>query len=127
MLKFELEQPGLQVEGHDLVWVTVNRGDTTAAPGEVVDLVRVARRAPPANLQDPSEPAPQVDTTPWQYEVPIDREVAAGTAHTARLPLTWGLEDGHYTADVQIQRGEHQVSADLFFKMESGRPAVDYG
>ena len=115
------------MEGHDLVWVTVNRGDTAAAPGEVVDVVQVARRAAPANLNDPSEPTPQVDTSPWQYEVPVEREVAPGTAHTARLPLTWGLDDGHYTADVQVQRGEHQVSAQLFFKMAYGAPELDYG
>jgi hypothetical protein len=126
-VRFELEMPGLRLEGHDLVWVTVNRGDVAAQPGAVVDVVRVARRPGPANLNDPSAPPEQVDTTPWQYEVPVDREVAPGTAHTARLSLTWGLEDGHYSAEVSIQRGEHQVKGELNFVMERGVPRIDTG
>jgi hypothetical protein len=113
-VRFDLEAPGLRLEGHDLVWVTVNHGEVAAEPGTVVDVVRVARRPVPGHEQ--------VDTTPWQYDVPNDREVAPGTAHTARLPLTWGLEDGAYSAEVSLQRGEHQVMAELKFVMDGGAP-----
>jgi hypothetical protein len=123
-LRFGLEVPGLRLDGHDLEWVTVNHGDRAAMPGEVVDVVKVFRRPAPVNTEWNEQPAP-VDPTPWQYEVPVDREVAPGTAHTARLALNWGLEDGHYGAHVDVQRGEHQVSGDLFFVMKSGSPDID--
>ena len=125
-VRFELERPGLTIEGQDLVWITANHGDTAAEPGDVVDTVLVTRRPAPVNLQDPSDEPEQVDTTPWQYDVPVDREVAPDTAHTARLSLTWGLPDGYYTAQVWLQRGEYQVMGELYFRMSNGYPHVDY-
>jgi hypothetical protein len=116
-VRFDLEAPGLRLEGHDLVWVTVNHGEVAAEPGTEVDVVRVARHPVHGNET--------VDTTPWQYEVPIDREVAPGTAHTARLPLTWGLEDGHYSAELSVQRGEHQIISELKFVMDGGAPRLE--
>lgn len=125
-LRFELEMQSFRIEGRDLVWVTVNRGDRAAMPGEVVDVVKVYRRPAPVDVRWREEPE-HVDPTPWQYDVPIDREVEPGTAHTARLSLTWGLEDGHYGAHLDIQKGAHGVEAEMFFVMQGGTPALDIG
>jgi len=117
-LRFELESPGLQLEGRNLVWVTVNRGDIVAQPGEAVDTVQVFRRPAPVDVRWGDAQPEQVDTTPWQYDVANDREIAPGTAYTARFPLDWGLADGHYGATVSVQRGEHDVFAEIYFQVE---------
>jgi hypothetical protein len=121
-VKFEFEHPALRLEGEDLVWTIVNRGDEANQPGAEIDTLQIARRQVDTGYGQQTS----VDTTPWQHEIPVDAVVEPGTAHSARFNLDWpGREDGSYEVQVWLQQNAHAVSASLYFAVEHGR--VTYG
>ena len=116
--RFEFQSPPLRIDGMNLVWVTTNTGDATAEPGTEIDIVRVFRRAT-ANVGE-------VDTTPWQFDVPVNGTVEPGTAHSATFTLEWpGLDDGAYEAQVSLQQGKNDVWANAYIRIERGWPKFD--
>ena len=121
-VRFEFQSPPLRLEGQNLVWVITNTGDTAAEPGVEINTLKVARRAEPDRYGN----TPQIDTTPWQFELPVDDTVEPGTAHSASYPLDWhGLENGAYEAHVSLQQGANGVEAWLYFRMDNGWPHLD--
>src|SRR5262245_62023823 len=122
--RFEFQSPPLRLEGKDLVWVATNTGDTTAEPGDEVDTLQVTRRP----SKNPYSGPQQVDTTPWQFEVPVNDTVEPGTAHSATYTLEWpGLDDGEYEVQVWLQKGANEISASLYITIERGWPHYSTG
>jgi hypothetical protein len=123
-VKFEFENPPLQLDGEDLVWTIVNRGDEPNEPGVEIDTLQIARRSVDTGWGGHTA----VDTTPWQHNIPVDAVVEPGTAHSARFHLDWpGREDGAYEARVWLQQNAHEVYAEMYFAVDHGRVTYWHG
>jgi len=91
-VRWEIEYPGLRIDGELAVWTMKNVGDDDAPSGSPLGTVSICA------LQTTDAP---VDTTPWTNAITLDRDVAAGTAHSMSYPITWtGQEVGTYRVTV---------------------------
>ncbi len=92
-VRWEIEYPGLRLDGDQVAWTMKNVSDEEATSGSPLGKVTIHRRQ--------IGEAPIVDTTPFTNDITLDRDVAGGTAHPMTYPLTWaGQEAGSYTVSV---------------------------
>jgi hypothetical protein len=102
---WELELPGLALQGHEVTWTMKNVGDETAHAGSTIGEMSIAQRADENN--------PGVDTTPWTHPLLLHRDIEPHTAETMTFPVAWdGQPHGNYVAVMTL--GDN-VSAEAYF------------
>ncbi|MBA2282691.1 MAG: hypothetical protein H0W25_15890 [Acidimicrobiia bacterium] len=114
-VRWEIVQPGLRIDGDDVVWAIRNTSDEEDAPaGLALGTVSIWRR---------QEANSVIDSTPYTNEITLDRDVAAGTAHPMSYPLTWqGQESGAYTV---LVTHHDDLTADLLYRKTEWEVVID--
>jgi len=114
--KWEVEYPGIQLHGHEIVWTMKNASQEPAHAHSQVGEISI--------WLHPDPHSPDLQSTPWTNPLIIDRDVPAETAHTMTYPVQWtGQQQGMYTAKITLGP---EVSAEIYFRVTEWGIAPGY-
>ena len=104
--QWELEYPGLRLDGNQAAWNLKNIGDEVAPSGTEIGTATITSRP------NPQSPSPVVTVT---NPLSIDRDVESQTSHPMTYPLNWsGIEAGAYTFAVVFG----DASAEMYYVVD---------